>query len=79
MLWSSFLWNGDCISGYTIPAGWVIMVVNSALHLNPTTFKDPLEFNPWRWKVRNSTTKQIQVQDPNYYSLDLHLLMFNEM
>eukprot|EP00258_Populus_trichocarpa_P038289 XP_024454308.1 cytochrome P450 87A3 [Populus trichocarpa] len=38
------------VKGYTIPAGWVIMVVNSALHLNPATFKDPLEFNPWRWK-----------------------------
>ena len=21
------------------------------LHLNPKTFKDPLVFNPWHWKV----------------------------
>ncbi|XP_073265019.1 cucurbitadienol 11-hydroxylase [Populus alba] len=44
------------VEGYTIPAGWVIMVVNSALHLNPATFKDPLEFNPWRWKDFDSYT-----------------------
>ncbi|GLT53859.1 hypothetical protein SLA2020_270980 [Shorea laevis] len=37
--------------GYTIPAGWTIMLVNSALQLNPDTYKDPLAFNPWRWKV----------------------------
>ncbi|KAJ4829735.1 hypothetical protein Tsubulata_020747, partial [Turnera subulata] len=44
------------VKGYTIPAGWVIMLVNSAIHLNPTTFKDPLEFNPWRWKEFNPYT-----------------------
>lgn len=38
-------------AGYTIPAGWTLMVANSALHLNPGTHKDPLDFNPWRWKV----------------------------
>ncbi|KAL4616424.1 hypothetical protein ACB092_07G198200 [Castanea dentata] len=36
--------------GYTIPAGWTIMLVNSALQLNSNTYKDPLAFNPWRWK-----------------------------
>ncbi|XP_030942094.1 cytochrome P450 87A3-like [Quercus lobata] len=36
--------------GYTVPAGWAIMLVNSALQVNPNTFKDPLAFNPWRWK-----------------------------
>ena len=35
----------------TIPAGWATMLVNSALQVNPNTFKDPLVFNPWRWKV----------------------------
>ncbi|KAK9990795.1 hypothetical protein SO802_025780 [Lithocarpus litseifolius] len=39
--------------GYTIPAGWTIMLVNSALQLNSNTYKDPLAFNPWRWKVCN--------------------------
>ena len=38
-------------AGYTIPAGWTIMVVPAALQLNPDTFVDPLTFNPWRWKV----------------------------
>ncbi|KAI4353670.1 hypothetical protein L6164_002602 [Bauhinia variegata] len=39
------------IKGYTIPAGWIIMAVNPALHMNCTIFDDPLTFNPWRWKV----------------------------
>ena len=38
------------VNGYTIPAGWTIMVVPAALQLNPNTFVDPLTFNPWRWK-----------------------------
>ncbi|KAL4616431.1 hypothetical protein ACB092_07G198800 [Castanea dentata] len=38
------------VNGYTIPAGWAIVVVTSALQLNPNTFEDPLAFNPWRWK-----------------------------
>ncbi|PRQ25140.1 putative 3-epi-6-deoxocathasterone 23-monooxygenase [Rosa chinensis] len=39
-----------CFAGFTIPAGWTVMVVTSALHMNPNTFKDPLVFNPWHWK-----------------------------
>ncbi|KAL5538683.1 hypothetical protein UlMin_043127 [Ulmus minor] len=35
---------------FTIPAGWSVMLVTSAKQLNPDTFKNPLEFNPWRWK-----------------------------
>ncbi|XP_059669019.1 beta-amyrin 16-alpha-hydroxylase CYP87D16-like [Cornus florida] len=42
------------VNGYTIPAGWMIMVITSALHLDPNTFKDPLAFNPWRWKGMDS-------------------------
>lgn len=38
------------VNGYTIPAGWAIMAVTSALQLNPDVFEDPLAFNPWRWK-----------------------------
>ncbi|KAE8008856.1 hypothetical protein FH972_005329 [Carpinus fangiana] len=38
------------VNGYTIPAGWAVMVVSSALQLNPNTFENPLAFNPWRWK-----------------------------
>ncbi|XP_075102580.1 beta-amyrin 16-alpha-hydroxylase CYP87D16-like [Nicotiana tabacum] len=38
------------VNGYTIPAGWVIMIATAALHLNSDQFEDPLSFNPWRWK-----------------------------
>ncbi|KAJ9178749.1 hypothetical protein P3X46_010606 [Hevea brasiliensis] len=36
--------------GYTIPANWTIMMVTSACQINPDVYKDPLVFNPWRWK-----------------------------
>ncbi|KAM5562735.1 cucurbitadienol 11-hydroxylase-like [Rosa sericea] len=42
------------IKGYTIPEDWTIMVVPSALYLSPKSFKDPLKFNPWRWKDLDS-------------------------
>ncbi|XP_058084517.1 cytochrome P450 87A3-like [Magnolia sinica] len=38
------------IKGYTIPAGWAVMVCPPAVHLNPETFVEPLKFNPWRWE-----------------------------
>ncbi|URE06985.1 Cytochrome P450 [Musa troglodytarum] len=40
------------INGYTIPAGWRVMVCPPAVHLNPEIYKDPLTFDPWRWKDR---------------------------
>ncbi|XP_010271639.1 PREDICTED: cytochrome P450 87A3-like [Nelumbo nucifera] len=43
------------INGYTIPSGWTIMIVPTAVHLNPNLFEDPLAFNPWRWKDLGST------------------------
>ncbi|KAH7836256.1 hypothetical protein Vadar_034107 [Vaccinium darrowii] len=43
-------------NGYTVPAGWDIVLVNPALHLNPNTFKDPAAFNPSRWKDLDSYT-----------------------
>ncbi|CAB4290988.1 unnamed protein product [Prunus armeniaca] len=42
------------VNGFTIPAGWTIMALTSELQLSPNTFKDPLEFNPWRWKDLDS-------------------------
>ncbi|KAL5562374.1 hypothetical protein UlMin_032121 [Ulmus minor] len=42
------------VKEYTIPAGWTVMLVTSAQQLSPNTFKDPLEFNPWRWKELDS-------------------------
>ncbi|WVZ94450.1 hypothetical protein U9M48_040339, partial [Paspalum notatum var. saurae] len=38
------------IKGYTIPEGWIVMICPAAVHLNPTTYKHPIVFNPWRWK-----------------------------
>ena len=38
-------------AGYTIPAGWAVMVCPPAVHLNPDIYEDPLAFNPWRWQV----------------------------
>ncbi|KAH7549474.1 hypothetical protein ACOSP7_025718 [Xanthoceras sorbifolium] len=36
--------------GYTIPAGWAVMVCPPAVHLNPAKYEDPLAFSPSRWK-----------------------------
>ncbi|CAK9157409.1 unnamed protein product [Ilex paraguariensis] len=41
--------------GYTIPAGWPILIAAPAVHLNSTKYEDPLTFNPWRWKELQST------------------------
>ncbi|KAJ9680926.1 hypothetical protein PVL29_020048 [Vitis rotundifolia] len=38
------------IKGYTIPEGWIVVVCPSVLHLDPTKYKDPFAFNPWRWE-----------------------------
>ncbi|KAL7118833.1 hypothetical protein ACP275_02G025700 [Erythranthe tilingii] len=38
------------VRGYTIPAGWAIMACHSVLHLDPNIYKDPLKFDPSRWK-----------------------------
>uniref|UniRef100_A0ACD5ZFQ6 Uncharacterized protein n=1 Tax=Avena sativa TaxID=4498 RepID=A0ACD5ZFQ6_AVESA len=38
------------IKGYTIPKGSKIMISPSSVHLDPTIYKDPNAFNPWRWK-----------------------------
>ncbi|KAL3730955.1 hypothetical protein ACJRO7_027906 [Eucalyptus globulus] len=44
------------VKGFTIPKGWSIMVVTTALHMNHNVFENPLEFNPWRWKDLDSGT-----------------------
>ncbi|KAL6004540.1 hypothetical protein ACLOJK_005095 [Asimina triloba] len=42
--------------GYTIPAGWAVMVCPPVSHFNPEVYKDPLTFNPWRWEKGTDTT-----------------------
>ncbi|XP_023005395.1 cytochrome P450 87A3-like isoform X2 [Cucurbita maxima] len=44
--------------GYTIPAGWSVMVCPPAVHLNPEKYVDPLAFNPWRWEVQSNQGRQ---------------------
>ncbi|GAV68915.1 p450 domain-containing protein [Cephalotus follicularis] len=46
-------------NGYTIPAGWGVMVCPPAVHLNPARYEDPLAFNPGRWEglVSNGASK----------------------
>ncbi|KAK4859473.1 hypothetical protein QYF36_006069 [Acer negundo] len=53
------------VNGYTIPEGWTIMVVPSAIHFNPETYKDPLTFNPWRWKVALVLSLSISTMQPS--------------
>ncbi|WVZ53918.1 hypothetical protein U9M48_004804 [Paspalum notatum var. saurae] len=48
------------VNGYTIPAGWLVMISPMAAHLNPTLFEDPLKFNPWRWTTQDETKRRMQ-------------------
>ncbi|EXB52093.1 Cytochrome P450 87A3 [Morus notabilis] len=43
------------IKGYTIPAGWMVMINTTVLHLDPDKYDDPLTFNPWRWGGKEMT------------------------
>jgi len=38
-------------TGYTIPAGWIVMIIPSVVHFDPEIYENPFEFNPWRWEV----------------------------
>ena len=42
------------------------MLVNSAIQLNPNTYKDPLAFYPWRWKVCSLSSLK-EIDDPTTY------------
>ncbi|KAK7288535.1 hypothetical protein RIF29_01996 [Crotalaria pallida] len=45
------------VKGYTIPAGWTIVLTTPTLHLNSKICdEDPLTFNPRRWKDLDSYT-----------------------
>ena len=39
------------VAEFVIPAGWKVIPVLSAGHLDPTLFENPLDFNPFRWNV----------------------------
>ncbi|KAG7559226.1 Cytochrome P450 superfamily [Arabidopsis thaliana x Arabidopsis arenosa] len=38
------------IKGYTIPAGWMVVVASSVIHYDHAIYENPFEFNPWRWE-----------------------------
>ncbi|KAG0529013.1 hypothetical protein BDA96_05G061900 [Sorghum bicolor] len=48
------------VNGYTIPAGWLVMISPMVGHLNPTLFEDPLKFNPGRWTTQDKEKQSIQ-------------------
>ncbi|GMH25070.1 hypothetical protein Nepgr_026913 [Nepenthes gracilis] len=35
--------------GYVIPAGWKVLPVFTAAHLDPSLHQNPSQFDPWRW------------------------------
>ncbi|XP_047334419.1 cytochrome P450 724B1-like [Impatiens glandulifera] len=44
--------------GYLIPAGWKVLPVLSAVHLDPSIHINALEFHPWRWENQDQTSKK---------------------
>ncbi|CAN4082359.1 unnamed protein product [Withania somnifera] len=45
--------------GYHIPAGWKVLPILSAVHLDPSLHENPSDFNPWRWKDPTTSKKVI--------------------
>ncbi|KAL8506252.1 hypothetical protein ACS0TY_017209 [Phlomoides rotata] len=43
---------------YVIPAGWKVLPVFSAVHLDPSIHSESFQFNPWRWKTQDQTCKK---------------------
>ncbi|KAL6654087.1 hypothetical protein ACP70R_007552 [Stipagrostis hirtigluma subsp. patula] len=48
------------VNGYTIPAGWLVMISPTAVHLNAESYDEPLKFNPWRWMTQDETKRIAQ-------------------
>ncbi|KAM3252218.1 hypothetical protein P3L10_006288 [Capsicum annuum] len=44
--------NDVKIEGFTIPAGWIVLVCPPSVHLDSNNYEDPHVFNPWRWKAK---------------------------
>ncbi|KAH8479478.1 hypothetical protein H0E87_031326 [Populus deltoides] len=63
------------IKGYTIPAGWIVMVCPPAVHMNPKQYDDPFTFNPWRWQVESDQGRRYQqtpaVTFPNGFHIQI--------
>lgn len=48
---SDYLSGQNLMAGYDIPAGWKVLPVFAAVHLDPALYDNPLQFNPHRWQV----------------------------
>ncbi|KAH0653889.1 hypothetical protein KY289_031567 [Solanum tuberosum] len=44
---------------YVIPAGWKVLPVFSAVHLDPSVHPNALHFNPWRWESDEQISKKL--------------------
>ncbi|KAF8698813.1 hypothetical protein HU200_035072 [Digitaria exilis] len=44
--------------GYVIPAGWKVLPILGAVHLDPSHHVDPEQFNPCRWEGLNQTNSK---------------------
>ncbi|MQM03219.1 hypothetical protein Taro_035991 [Colocasia esculenta] len=44
------------IKGYLIPKGWCVFTYFRSVHLDEALYKDPYEFNPWRWQEKDMGT-----------------------
>nr|WNO50332.1 cytochrome P450 CYP724B1 [Petunia x hybrida] len=44
---------------YVIPAGWMVLPIFSAVHLDPSVHADALHFNPWRWESDEQICKKL--------------------
>lgn len=53
-------------TGYTIPAGWMVVVASSVIHYDHTIYENPFEFNPWRWEVYTDSSLCKAFFHPNY-------------
>ncbi|KAJ7557601.1 hypothetical protein O6H91_04G001100 [Diphasiastrum complanatum] len=68
--------------GYTIPKGWTVLAYSRAVHLDGVIYKDPLAFNPLRWKTMSPTINNFVVfgggprQCAGYELAKLEIAMF---
>ncbi|XXG76793.1 hypothetical protein AAC387_Pa08g1078 [Persea americana] len=42
------------IKGYLIPKGWCILTSFSSIHMDEENYKNPYQFNPWRWQGKEA-------------------------
>ncbi|EPS63981.1 hypothetical protein M569_10797, partial [Genlisea aurea] len=58
------VWRKACkdvrLKGYLIPEGRCVMAAFCSIHMDETNYKNPYDFDPWRWKdMESSLSSQI--------------------